>query len=349
MRIYFKILTFLLFSTQSLLGASSELIEEVKVIDKTFNVNSNANLSINNKYGNVTMTTWDKNVIEIRVEIKVDGKDNNAVKERLNGITVDFNATPSNVSAVTQIRQNKGGKKTNISIHYTVKLPKTNNLNLQNQYGNLYLDELKGTTNIHLNYGNITIGKLHNAINNFNLNYVTAAKIDYVKSAIIDADYSKLEINKGEVLQLTTDYTDVTLGKVNDLINNMDYGNLDVSMIDKVSSSADYTNIKIGTLTHSFVSSGDYGAISIKKVNKGFEKIIINSDYSGVNLGMDSGAGYSIVANMKYGDLKYPSNVTMSQRIVKSTSSYYEGKTANVTGNIEIKMSYGNAKINLVN
>ncbi|SMC66007.1 hypothetical protein [Moheibacter sediminis] len=345
MKTYFNIFAFLFLISQSLLANESPVVEEVKVLEKTYNVNSNANLNINNKYGNVTMTTWDKNVIEIRVEIKVDGRDNNAVKEKLNSITVDFSGNLSNVSAITKINNIKGGKKTNISIHYSVKLPKTNSIELRNQYGNLFLDELKGSSNINVDYGNITIGKLHNALNNINLDYVTSAKIDYVKSAVVNIDYSKLEINKAEVLTLNADYTDVTLGDVNDLINNMDYGNLSATKLDKVSNTADYTNIKIGTLTHSFVSSGDYGAISIQRVSKGFDKIIINSDYSGVNIGIDGSAGYSIIANMQYGDLKYPSNVTMSKKIIKNSSSYYEGKTANATGSIEIKMSYGGAKI----
>lgn len=348
MRTYFKILAFLFIASQNALAADPSVVEEVKVIEKTYNVNSNANLNISNKYGNVTMTTWDKNVIEIRVEIKVDGKDNNAVKQRLNSISVDFSATASNVSATTQIGSSKGNK-TNITIHYTVKLPKTNSIDINNQYGNLYLDELNGSSNINLDYGNMTLGKLYNAINNFNLNYVTTAKIDYVRAANVDVDYSKLDINKSDVLKLSADYTDVNLGNINDLINDMDYGNLNVTKVDKVASTADYTNIKIGTLTHSFVSSGDYGAISIKNVNRGFEKIIINADYSGVNLGIDSGAGYSVIANLKYGDLNYPSNVTMSKKIVKNTSSYYEGKAGNGSGKIEINMSYSGAKINLVN
>src|SRR5690606_10680130 len=184
-----------------------------------------------------------------------------------------------------------------------------------------------GAVNINLKYGNLTFGKLYNAINNFDLAYVTSAKIDYVKSAVIDADYSKLDINKSEVLRLQADYTDVNLGDMSDLINNMDYGNLNITKIDKVSTTADYTNIKIGTLNHSFVSSGNYGTISIKRVKNGFEKIIIDADYAGLNLGMEPSAGYTVKANMRYGNLNYPSNVSMSKKIVKNASSYYEGKT----------------------
>lgn len=342
---YYKFLTLLFLTAQLAWAADSPVVEEVKVIEKTFSVNSNANLLIDNKYGNVTMTTWDKNTVEIRVEIRVDGRNSDAVKERLNGISVDFNASASQVSAKTQIAQTRWNNKTNISIHYTVKLPKTNNINIKNQYGNLFLDELKGSSNIQLDYGNLSFGKLHNALNNFNLDYVTSAKIDFIKSANINADYSKIEITKGEVIQLSADYTDANLGEIKDLINDMDYGNLNVNKIEKVASTADYTNIKIGTLVHSIVSSGDYGGILIKKVNKGFDKIIINADYASLSLGIDATAGYSLTGNFAYGSLQAPSNLSFSKKIIKNTSSYYEGKVGNGGGKIEINMSYGSAKI----
>src|SRR5690606_16196807 len=189
MKTYYSLFTLLLFAFQTLQASVPEFTEEVKVIEKSFNVNANANLSINNKYGNVTLTTWDKTLIEIRVEIKVDGRDNNAVRQRLNAITVNFNATAAGVAAATQIAESKGSNKTNISIHYTVRLPKTNSINIENRYGNLYLDETRGAVNIGLKYGNLTFGKLLNAINNLDMAYVTNAKIDYVKSAVIDAAY----------------------------------------------------------------------------------------------------------------------------------------------------------------
>lgn len=345
MRILYNLFVFICLS--GMLKANGPLTIETKVIDKSFNVSSTADLKINNRYGNITMTTWDKNVVEIHVEIKVDGKDSEAVKNRINGITVDFEASPSLVSAVTRIAETKKSNKTNITIHYTVKLPKTNNIGITNRYGNIFLDELKGTSSIDLDYGSMSLGKLYNSVNVWNLDYISDAKVDFVKSANIDADYSKLEIGKSEVLNLTVDYTDVKLGAVNDLINTMDYGNLVVSSVDRVSNSADYTNVKIGTLSKSFISTGDYGGTSIESVKKGFDKISVVAGYSSLNIGIDQGAGYTIKGDFKYAGMKYPSNLNMSRVIEKNSSSTYEGKAGDGSGRIEIRMDYGGAKIKL--
>jgi len=345
MRILYNLFVFICLS--GLLKANGPLAIETKVIDKSFNVNSNADLKIDNRYGNITMTTWDKNMVEIHVEIKVDGNDQEAVRNRINGITVDFEANASLVSAVTRIAQNKKNSKTNITIHYTVKLPKTNNIGIINRYGNIFLDELKGASNIDLQYGSMSLGKLYNSLNIWDLDYISNSKIDYVKAANIDADYSKLEITKSEILNLTVDYTDVKLGTVKDLVNTMDYGNLVVSSVERVSNTADYTNVKIGILSNSFVSMGDYGGTSIEKVKKGFDKISVVADYSSLNIGIEPGAGYTIKGDFKYAGMKYPSNVNMNKVIEKNTQSSYEGKAGDGSGRVEIQMEYGGAKIKL--
>ncbi len=345
MRILYNLFIFICLS--GLLKANGPLAIETKVIDKSFNVNSNADLKINNRYGNITMTTWDKNVVEIHVEIKVDGNNQEAVKKRINSITVDFEANPSLVSAVTKISDAKRNNKTNITIHYTVKLPKTNSIGIVNRYGNVFLDELTGSSNIHLEYGSMSLGKLHNSLNSWDLNYISDAKVDFVKSANINAGYSKLEIGKSEILNLKVDYTDVKLGSVKDLINVMDYGNLIVSSVERVSNTADYTNVKIGVLSNSFVSNGNYGGISIENVKKGFEKVSVVADYSSLNMGIDSGAGYTIKGEFRYANMKYPSNLNMTKVIEKNSSASYEGKAGNGSGRIEIQMEYGGAKIKL--
>lgn len=348
MRMQYKLFV-LIFLGMFTLKANHPLVIETKVIDKTFQVNESAELQINNRYGNITMTAWDKNTIQIHIEIRVDGKNAEAVKERISTIDVDFSANPDLVSAYTKIGETRKSKNTNIEIHYTVKLPKSNNIEIKNRYGNIYLDELNGKSKIDLQYGSISLGKLNNSLNSWELDYVSNSTVEYVKSAIINADYSHLDIRKSEVLNLNADYADIKIGDAKDLINVMGYGNLIVSKVNRVSNTADYTNVKIGTLTRSFVSSGNYGGISIEQVSRDFENIDVTADYSSLNLGIDSKASYKLNASFKYAKLNYPSNIDMKKVIEKPGSSIYEGVAGNGSGTIQIQMEYGGAKIKLNN
>lgn len=344
MKRYFNLILFLFFGIR-LLMAGDPVAVETKVIDKTFSVNSGAELRISNKYGNLNLTTWDKNTVEFHIEIKVDGRDAERVKERINSISVAFKATSDLVSAETLFKSIKNSNNTNISIHYFVKLPKTNNVNLTNRYGNISLDLLKGSSVINLDYGNLNLGTMQNPLNTWDLDYVTSANVDFVKSANLNMDYSKLHLTKSEILNLNADYSDVNIGQIEDLVNSMDYGNLFVEQAGFISNVADYTNVKIGTINKSFVSSGSYGSIAIANVKKGFNKISIGADYSGVSIGMDSGAGYTLTGNFKYGGMQFPSNVEMSKQIEKSVVKTYQGKAGNGSGEVLINMTYGSAKI----
>lgn len=328
--------------------AENPVVIETKVIDKTFNVNADADLKIANRYGNISMTTWDKNTVDIHIEIKVDGKDSEEVKRRIQGITVDFAGTASSVSALTKIAEIKGRNKTNITINYTVKLPISNNIFIDNRYGNIYLDELKGNSTIDLEYGSMVLGNLRSPLNTWELDYVSSSTVNYVNSAHVEADYSKLDINKVDVLNLNADYTDVKIENAGDIINEMDYGNLFITSARRVSHNADYSNLKIGILQHSLVSTGDYGAIAIEKVKNDFEKININLSYSDLSMGIESSAGYILKGEFEYGGLKFPTNLNMTKQIEKSVYSYYEGKAGNGKGRIDIQLTYGSAKIKTI-
>lgn len=80
--------------------------EKSKSIKKEYTVNSNALLKINNRYGNVDVTSWDKNEVVIEVKITVSGNDEDKVIKRLSMIDVAFEASRNEVSAKTVIEKN---------------------------------------------------------------------------------------------------------------------------------------------------------------------------------------------------------------------------------------------------
>ena len=55
-------------------GSDKKKHEKSKSISKSFDVNSDATLSISNRYGDINVTTWNQNKIEIDVKINSKGK-----------------------------------------------------------------------------------------------------------------------------------------------------------------------------------------------------------------------------------------------------------------------------------
>src|SRR5699024_1343543 len=250
MKIYFSLL-FIFLLNIPLIQAENLQKKQTKIIEKRFEVNSDATLAIHNKYGNINLQTWEKNEIAFHIEIRVKGNKSDKVKERLNSISVDFSANPKKVSASTNIQKLGFFNRRNnaeFSIVYTVKLPKTNHVSLTNEYGNISIDELFGNSAVILEYGNLNIEKLNSPTNDFQLKYVSQANIDEVKKANINASYTKVNIGNTENLFFKSKYTDLKINTISTLDAKMNYGSLHIEKANQMNIESEYTQIKIGSL-----------------------------------------------------------------------------------------------------
>ena len=132
-----------------------------KTIKKEYTVNKDALLKINNSYGNLDVVTYSGNTISIEVNITVSGNDEEKLQKKLDGINVNFNASSSLVEAKTMFNNKKswwnwGNNNMSMEVNYKVKLPITNSVDLDNDYGSINLDKLEGNANLRCDYGKIT-------------------------------------------------------------------------------------------------------------------------------------------------------------------------------------------------
>ncbi|MCD8415042.1 hypothetical protein LNI89_06650 [Tenacibaculum dicentrarchi] len=355
MKLY-KLLFFLLIIPAVLAANNShKKHEKNKTIRKNFSVNENATLYINNKYGNIQVSTWNKNSIEIEVKIIVKGDNINNVKNKLNAINIVFQASKNLVEARTKIEKSTsnwswwGSNNINYKINYHIKIPTTSNADLNNKYGNIELDSIKGKATINCNYGNVEIDELLNDSNTINLDYCGNAEINFIKSGTINMDYSKLKINNSKSLNINADYATVKIGKTKKLKFNSDYGNLSLDNVSNLTVNSDYTNIKIKTLKKNLTLNTNYGAVKVENIEKNFNKIIIDGNYTSIKLGANIENNFNFKINLGYANFKYPNEKTIIfKSIEKNSTKYYEGVFGKTTNsNINIKSNYGGVSIKL--
>ncbi len=349
-------LLFLFILIPGIIIANDKKHEKSKTINKTFNVNKNATLYINNKYGNVNVTTWNENRIVIDVKITVKGDDLSAVERKLKDIDVRFEATSSLVEARTIIEDTKsswswwGNNNTNYKINYFVKMPVTNNADLNNKYGNIELDKLEGKSNISCGYGKIQIDQLLNDFNNINIDYCSSSEINFIKSGNLNADYSKINVNKSNILRVNSDYSTVRIGTAGDVTFNSDYGSISADDVSSITGNSDYASIKIGTLKKTLKIDTDYGSVRVQDILKGFDSITIDGSYAGIKLGTNSDNNFNFTVDLGYAGFGYPENqVEVFKSIQKSSKKYYEGTfgKGKTNSTITIKSRYGGVSLKL--
>ena len=327
--------------------------EKTKTIKKEFDVNADALLSIKNKYGNVDVISWDQNRVEIEVTITVSGNNESKVIDRLSKINVNFENSRSAVSAKTTIDNGSrswysSNNKMNYQIDYKVKVPVTNSVDLNNDYGTISLNEIKGKAEINCDYGKILIGSLYHEDNSINIDYTSDSEIELMNGGSINADYSKFRIEKAKRIELNADYTDSEFVHVEDLDFVCDYGKLVVGEANNIDGHGDYLTIRLGTIYKNLSIDADYGGIKVDKLMKGFESVRIHSDYAGIKIGMDNDMAFDFIGKSSYGGFDIEGdNVTYLKKVVKSTSKYYEGfvKQENSGAKIDISSEYGSVNL----
>ena len=329
--------------------------EKSRIIKKEYTVNADAKLSIDNKYGNLNITTWNKNRIEIEVTITVKGDDLDRVEDRLATIEIDFNASSSFVSAKTQFEKEKSSwsfwKKSdnlNYQINYTVKMPITNAVNLDNDYGSIFLGNITGKADINCDYGKIALGELSADNNNISLDYCSSSSIVYVNSGNINVDYSKITIQKAGNLKVNTDYSTIKIESVEDIDFNSDYGSVSIDEATNVNGNADYVGLSFGTIRKNLIIDTEYGAISVKRLVKGFENVDIDGEYAGIRIVVDEDAIFDFTFNLEYASFKANDDkMEFYKKITKSSKKYYEGKygRGNSNSRIKINSQYGGVSI----
>ncbi|MFB9080333.1 hypothetical protein ACFFLS_19555 [Flavobacterium procerum] len=349
MKKLYKILFLLLLIPYLGLANDDTYISKQKNIKKTYIVNSNAGIDIDNRYGNITVTTWDEDKIDIDITIKVSGADENWVNERLNSIDVDITALKTQVTAVTSIGNSSlksRGSSNSFEINYVVKIPKKGAAKLFNKYGNITTENLEATANISCKYGKINLGKLNGANNRIEIAYCQGSNIDYIKSGNIHARYSGLKINESGNLNLDTNYTDLTLNEGQNLKYECNYGTFKFQKINSVSGSGNYLTINIAEISNNLNLDTNYSKVSVGNLNEKAGNVNISSGYTDVYLGYDTNYSFDFEISTRYGGIKHDNSLDLSVSETKSNSKrisgYYRKKGQN---KMNISSNYGSVTL----
>ncbi|WP_224484377.1 hypothetical protein [Robertkochia aurantiaca] len=323
-----------------------------KKINKEFQVNPDALLEIENSYGNLYLTSWNENRVVIEVHIKTNSDNESKAQKKLDEISVSFENNPGMVSAKTKFEKSSwnwswgGNNNVSMEVNYIVKLPRTNRVDLSNDYGSINLDKLDGKAVISCDYGRIDIGELNHSDNEISFDYTSKSAFGYIKGGEIRADYSTYEVEEAERLTIAADYTNSTLKKVNTLNYACDYGSMKVEEVNNIEGRADYLSTKIGTVHGDLNISSDYGSIRIDELAADAGNVQISTDYTGIRIGYNSGYHFDFEINTEYagisGDTDFDYDIVREKSSEKYYKGYYGSKGKNT---MRISSDYGSIKM----
>lgn len=323
-----------------------------KTIKKEFSVNSDALLRVKNSYGNLNITSWAQDRILIEVHIKTTGDKEDKVQSKLDGITVDFEATNALVSATTNFSSSRSSwswgwgnnNNVNMQVNYTIRVPVKNNVDLSNDYGAIILDRIDGHAKINCDYGRLEIGELQGRNNQLAFDYTSRSSIGYINSGIINADYSGFTIEKAGSLNVTADYTNARINQIDDLTYTNDYGKLEIGSSKNVQGNGDYINVRIDTVHGNLNIKSSYGTLKIGEMAANAGNVQIRADYTGIKLGYSPDYHFNFDVQTAYAGVSGTDNFSITVSREKSTEKYYNGHYGSPNSGkwINIDSDYGN-------
>ena len=329
-RLIFTLLVSLLVTTTSAYGQRN-LREFRREITKEFSTGVNPSLEIENKYGNIRIVEGTENKISFNIEIIGKGTTEALAKQYAETVSIDFKQSGDKVSAKT-VTQSLNCISCSRTTNYTVVVPKGVTLNLDNKYGNIYLDNSVKPLNVILKYGNMEAGTLANV--NLDIKYGNAS-FEACDDLKIDCGYAKIKIGKADRINTESKYDDFQIGMVSD-----------------ISMNTKYTKVRIDKLNNSFICNDfKYCTLNISDISPQFSRIKVSSGYSNINLGLDNRHNFKASLSARYGSIKADhltfNNVSLRNR-ERNTDAITGtvGTNNNPSATVDISASYGNIVFN---
>lgn len=328
-------------------------VERTKEISKSYDVTARGSLTIDNKYGDVHVETWDRNRVEVVITVTAIKGSAQTAEEYLD--KVDFvirDSDKNDLEFKTVFNGNINNRRNErLEIEYNVKAPKTLTLGMDNSYGNLYIGESSGDANIKVGYGNLKADRLTGNV------YLKVAygngEVDAISKGEIIASYSNLSVDNLGDVEVTNNYSNMDLGEAGTIEIANKYGNMTLQSVKNLDGYCKYGSVKVDKLYESLVFDATHGGgIKVYWISKDFLKVDIESSYASIMLVFEKGFGANMDAEMNYCDLKN-NDIPFDHTFVDEggTQKIYRGQLGSASGRstIIIESGYGSARLSYAN
>ncbi|MCC8199643.1 MAG: hypothetical protein LIP06_14045 [Tannerellaceae bacterium] len=303
-----KILSYLIVCLTLFYGISEIKAESLastkrKEINKFFPVNSNDLLKVENRFGNITISHWNKQEVGIQVIIETQAANDQRAQQELDQIEIQTYKSGNIISAITQLKNSRSNHNSKITIDYFITLPASVSIDLDQQYGNINLPQKnEGKALLKVQYGNIKAGSFSKPLT-VKAQY-SNVDLENVNRLDMKVNYcGDVSIGNGEVMDIKSNYSNITLQQVRHIDIDKKYGKLKIKSAEQVSIEVKYSDVQIDYLARELQAKDiSYGPLHIQELAPDFKTVRINAYYSTSNISISSHASFTVEGiNLRYG------------------------------------------------
>jgi hypothetical protein len=178
--------------------------------NEKYDVEKGASLIIQNKFGDIHCQAWDESSVSVNVTVKVDASSQEKADRIFNKINITLTGSRTKVEGKTTIENISNA---NYSVNYEIRMPRWINIDLDNQFGNIYLDESDGLAKINLEYGDMEANAFNGPKTELTIKF-SNVETGYMKDGSVNIEYSELDSKGSENLKLYSRFSELKIEKV---------------------------------------------------------------------------------------------------------------------------------------
>ena len=274
-----------------------------KTYTESFSVNANATLKLDNQFGKINLISWDQNKVEITVEVNVEASSEEKAQKRLNQIDVMISGSNSMVKVITELNKTSGNFKGEFSIDMEIKAPASMVLDLDNEFGDVVINEWDGPTDINIEFGSLTANKFTSDQVSINLEF-SKGSIGVLNKAEINIEYGdKFTLDKAKEVDISGEFSNIDIGSVERITIDCEYGDFELDQANQVDFHGEFTGFTLGKLYKRGEFSNEYGSIKIGFVSKTFEELILTNSFSSIKVYFEKGSAFDFELSSEFGGL----------------------------------------------
>jgi len=281
----------------------AQSVKMEKKYQEIFEAKSTDKLEISNKYGEIIINTWVSDSVKIDAVVLAEGKSQEIVNREISRVEVTIRKVGGLIAGVTKVDQGKGRSvfgdlvtqvedisksvlgSNRLAINYEVWIPEYLTIDLDNKFGDIYLDNLKGKVAINLNQGDLRANRIESdLILKHSLGKHTIA---FVRNADLNLRGVSSKINELERLVIQSGSSEVWIEKVSHLQLDSRNDKYQVLFANSIVGTGNFTDLNLEVLTKAADLDFIYGKIYLAQPNRNFDQIKIVAKSTDVRMILD--------------------------------------------------------------
>lgn len=304
---------------------------------------SRGKLVIDNRYGKLTISTWDKNEVTVNITVTAKGTSSGHAQQLLDRISItEPPAQGSGIHYKTVIGNSTvtGGE---FRIDYVVSMPRSHAAAFINKHGDIDLADMQGKLEIDLEYGSLKTAGIRGTDKDIRVGFGSAT-IPSIEAGSIRLLHSNLAIGNAGTIRVANQNGNTTINASRFLDIDQKYGDLRIGSANQLKGTVQYASMTVDKLLKSVQLTIKYCTkAAFSYIGPEVSNIDVDASFSNLSYDFDRAASLSAEMTVSFGNVSSDWGASLNTGAARPGQAVvHRIKIGGGQGTMKLNVGYGN-------